>query len=141
HLRGIDLDVEKQPPCRMPVSERLDGRPIRACQRDRARGQLEDLAMPMENLLLGIKMVQERVLLRVGQRIDRMPPDLLALPIGIDLASNRLRQELAAETNAEDWQLPLDRFAHPAQLPSEPWVARLVVYTHGSAEHDKTRGI
>ena len=103
-----------------------------------AGGQIESIAVPLEYGLYRLATSEKRIVCRLGRQLDAIPADLLD-SIGVNAGSQRLRQQLRTQTDAQVGQPGLHRPADPADLRSKDGVAVHLVNIHGTTQYHQTR--
>ena len=102
----------------------------RGGERASALGQVEDVAVPVQNRRLGRQRAEHRVVAVL--HLDRREADLRPLPRP-HLGAQGPREELGAEAGAEHRYLPVDRPRQPLALGLQLRMAAKVVDVHRAA--------
>src|SRR5215469_5293261 len=118
------------------VAEALAGCPLRRCERDRARGHLEDIAVPVKRSDGGSYPAPQTVLLGgVGQG-HRVPSDFLARGVASDFRAQRGCDDLSAKTDTEHREVVLDGVLDQLHLIAQKWILFGLIDGHGTAHYD-----
>jgi len=105
------------------------------CEMDGAGGEIEGVAMPVEDGKAGgDERVEPGRRGGVGCGLERGPADFRAALAGIDARAEGGGHELGAEADAEDGFLGLDAAGDEGDFVFEEWVVVVVVDADGAAE-------
>ncbi len=115
------------------VAKRLVSARRRRCEVDRALRDVERIAVPLEDLLGGAKVGQQRILPPGLRDRDVVPADLL-YRVRAHRCAQRLGDKLRTEADAEGRDAPLDRISNHAHLGLEVGVGVGLIDAHRSAE-------